>query len=151
MIRYAAKEDVPQVLSMMELVKENFAGYIEKEFLEALCGAIARKEALLEEEHGRLAGMISFSYQEKEITFLAVMPEFRRRGVGKRLIEQVTECFEDGETLQVITFREGDPKGIAARHCYHSCGFADAEELEVFDYPCQRMVLSVKKGTGICG
>ena len=91
-----------------------------------------------------MAGLISFSYYEKELTFLAVMPEFRKQGVGKQLISQVTECFENGDMIHVITFREGDPKGIAARHCYHSCGFVDDDELEVFDYPCQKLVLKVK-------
>ena len=129
---------------MMEQVKEDFTGYQESEFLEALHKAIDDKEALLEEKEGRLAGMLTFSYQEKELTFLAVMPEFRKQGVGKRLIKRMAECFEDGEVVHVITFREGDQKGTAARYCYHSCGFVDDEELVVFDYPCQKMILTVE-------
>ena len=74
---------------------------------------------------------------------MAVVPEFRKQGVGKRLIKQMVECFEEGETVHVITFREGDQIGMAARYCYHSCGFVDDEELVVFDYPCQKMVLKV--------
>lgn len=148
MTRYVAKEDIPQALAMMEIVKEDFAGYKENEFLEALYKAIDNREALLEEKEGRMAGMLMFSYQEKELTFLAVMPEFRKQGVGKRLIKRMAECFEDGDVVHVITFREGDRKGIAARHCYHSCGFADDEELMVFDYPCQRMVLKVERAKG---
>ena len=105
---------------MMEQVKEDFTGYQESEFLEALHKAIDNKEALLEEKEGRLAGMLTFSYQEKELTFLAVMPEFRKQGVGKRLIKRMAECFEDGEVVHVITFREGDQKGTAARYCYHT-------------------------------
>lgn len=143
MIRYVTKEDMNKVLSMMEQVKEAFPGYQEAEFLEALYKAIDSKEAFLEEEEGRLAGMLTFSYQEKELTFLAVMPEFRKQGVGKRLMKRMAECFEDGEVVHVITFREGDQKGTAARCCYHSCGFVDEEEVVVFDYPCQRMVLKV--------
>lgn len=144
MIRYVEKEDINQILSMMESVKDDFAGYKETEFLEALYKAIDQKEAFLYEERGIVAGLISFSYYEKELTFLAVMPEFRKQGIGKQLIRQVTECFENGDMIHVITFREGDPKGIAARHCYHSCGFVDDDELEVFDYPCQKLVLKVK-------
>ncbi len=128
---------------MMEQVKEDFPGYQETEFLEALYKTIDCKEAFLEEKEGRLAGMLTFSYQQKELTFLAVMPEFRKQGVGKRLIKRMIECFKDGETVHVITFREGDQKGMAARCCYHSCGFVDDEELVVFDYPCQKMVLKV--------
>ena len=148
MIRYVAKEDINKILSMMEQVKEDFTGYQESEFLEALHKAIDNKEALLEEKEGRLAGMLTFSYQEKELTFLAVMPEFRKQGVGKRLIKRMAECFEDGEVVHVMTFREGDQKGTAARYCYHSCGFVDDEELVVFDYPCQRMVLKVEQIKG---
>lgn len=148
MIRYVAKEDMNKILSMMEQVKEDFPGYQESEFLEALHKAIDDKEALLEEKEGRLAGMLTFSYQEKELTFLAVMPEFRKQGVGKRLIKRMAESFEDGEVVHVITFREGDQKGTAARYCYHSCGFVDDEELVVFDYPCQRMVLKVEQIKG---
>ena len=148
MIRYVTKEDINKVRSMMEQVKEAFPGYQETEFLEALDKAIDDKEALLEEKEGRLAGMLTFSYQEKELTFLAVMPEFRKQGVGKRLIKRMAECFEDGEVIQVITFREGDQKGMAARYCYHSCGFVDDEELVVFDYPCQKMVLKVEQVKG---
>ena len=148
MIRYVTKEDINKVRSMMEQVKEAFPGYQETEFLEALDKAIDDKEALLEEKEGRLAGMLTFSYQEKELTFLAVMPEFRKQGVGKRLIKRMAECFEDGEVIQVITFREGDQKGMAARYCYHSCGFVDDEELVVFDYPCQKMILKVEQIKG---
>lgn len=148
MIRYVTKEDIEKVRSMMEQVKEAFPGYQEAEFLEALYKTIDCKEAFLEEKKGRLAGMLTFSYQEKELTFLAVMPEFRKQGVGKRLIQRMTECFEDGEVVHVITFREGDQKGMAARYCYHSCGFVDDEELVVFDYPCQRMVLKVEQVKG---
>ena len=36
MIRYVTKNDEGQILSMMELVKDDFAGYKEKEFLEAV-------------------------------------------------------------------------------------------------------------------
>ena len=148
MIRYVTKEDINKVGSLMEQVKEAFPGYQETEFLEALDKAIDDKEALLEEKEGRLAGMLTFSYQEKELTFLAVMPEFRKQGVGKRLIKRMAECFEDGEVIHVITFREGDQKGIAARYCYHSCGFVDDEELVVFDYPCQKMILKVEQIKG---
>lgn len=139
MIRFVEKDDIGQVLSMMEEVKADFAGYQESEFLEALEKAIQNREAFLEEEEGKLAGMISFSYEEKEITFLAVRPEFRKCGIGRKLVERVKSCFHSGEELSVITFRAGDEKGIAARSCYYACGFKDGEKVTVFDYPCQKL------------
>ena len=47
-----------QILSMMELVKDDFAGYKEKEFLEAVYSAISNDEAIMEEKDGRIAGML---------------------------------------------------------------------------------------------
>mgnify|MGYP000264240239 FL=1 len=57
MIRYAVKSDESQILSMMELVKDDFAGYKEKEFLEAVHNAVSNEEAIVETEDGRIAGL----------------------------------------------------------------------------------------------
>ncbi len=143
MIRYVTKDDESQILSMMELVKDDFAGYNEKEFLEAVCNAINNDEAVMEEKDGVIAGLLMCSKKEKELSFLAVHPEYRKNGVAKRLIEKMTEWFTVGDIISVVTFQEGDPKGIPARACYHSCGFIDDEKLTVFDYPCQKMILKI--------
>lgn len=143
MIRYVTKDDESQILSMMELVKDDFAGYNEKEFLEAVCNAINNDEAVMEEKDGVIAGLLMCSKKEKELSFLAVHPEYRKNGVAKRLIEKMTEWFIVGDIISVVTFQEGDPKGIPARACYHSCGFIDDEKLTVFDYPCQKMILKI--------
>ncbi len=143
MIRYVTKDDESQILSMMELVKDDFAGYKEKEFLEAVCNAINNDEAMMEEKDGVIAGLLMCSKKEKELSFLAVHPEYRKNGIAKRLIEKMTEWFTVGDIISVVTFQEGDPKGIPARACYHSCGFIDDEKLTVFDYPCQKMILKI--------
>ena len=143
MIRYVTKNDEGQILSMMELVKDDFAGYKEKEFLEAVYSAISNDEAIMEEKDGRIAGMLMCSRGEKELSFLAVHPEYRKKGVAKRLIEKMTEWFTVGDIISVVTFQDGDPKGIPARACYHACGFADDEKLTVFEYPCQKMVFRI--------
>ncbi len=143
MIRYVTKDDESQILSMMELVKDDFAGYKEKEFLEAVCNAINNDEAVMEEKDGVIVGLLMCSKKEKELSFLAVHPEYRKNGVAKRLIEKMTEWFIVGDIISVVTFQEGDPKGIPARACYHSCGFIDDEKLTVFDYPCQKMILKI--------
>lgn len=143
MIRYVTKDDESQILSMMELVKDDFAGYKEKEFLEAVCNAINNDEAVMEEKDGVIVGLLMCSKKEKELSFLAVHPEYRKNGVAKRLIEKMTEWFTVGDIISVVTFQEGDPKGIPARACYHSCGFIDDEKLTVFDYPCQKMILKI--------
>ncbi|MCB5714239.1 GNAT family N-acetyltransferase [Lactonifactor longoviformis] len=141
MIRYVTKSDERQIVSMMELVKDDFAGYKEKEFLQAVHNAVRKEEAIMEEEDGRIAGLLMCSKETKELSFLAVHPDYRKKGVAKRLIVKMAEWFTSGDIISVVTFREGDPKGIPARACYHACGFVDDENLIVFDYPCQRLVL----------
>ncbi len=143
MIRYVTKNDEGQILSMMELVKNDFAGYKENEFIEAVYNAISNDEAIMEEKDGRIAGMLMCSKKEKELSFLAVHPAYRKNGVAKRLIEKMTAWFNVGDIISVVTFQEGDPKGIPARACYHACGFMDDEKLTVFDYPCQKMTLEI--------
>lgn len=143
MIRNVTPEDQEQILTMMELVKDDFAGYQEKEFLEALYQAIDKKEALLEEIKKEIAGLILFSKIDRELSFLAVHPDYRKRGVAKGLILKMARYFKTGDTIHVTTFRENDSKGIAARACYHACGFKDDEEIVVLNYPCQKMVLNI--------
>ena len=60
------------------------------------------------------------------------------------MIEKMKSNFRTGDQIQVVTFASGDPKGIPARKCYHKCGFKDDELLTVFDYPCQKMILTVQ-------
>jgi ribosomal protein S18 acetylase RimI-like enzyme len=122
---------------------DDFAGYTEKDFLEALCKAIENKEAVVAEANGVVAGLLLFSRSAKELTFLATRPWYREKGIAKALIDEMKTCFRKGDAIHVITFRDGDAKGAAARACYHSCGFTDAEEVTVFDYPCQKMVCVV--------
>lgn len=141
MIRYVIKSDINQILSIMEMVKDDFAGYKEKEFLEAVYNAINSDEAILEDDEGKIAGLLMCSKNEKELTFLAVHPEYRKKGVARRLIRNMTEWFTSGDIITVTTFQDSDPKGISARACYHACGFVDDEKLTVFDYPCQKLFL----------
>ena len=84
MIRYVEIEDTADCLALMELVKEDFAGYKEQEFTEALHRAAQNKEALLDEEEGTAAGLLLFSHEDKELTLLAVHPQYRKRNIAKK-------------------------------------------------------------------
>ena len=143
MVRYVIENDLPDCLILMELVKDDFPGYKEKEFLEALYRSIERHEAILDEKDGVVTGLLMCSHEDNELTFLATHPEYRKKGIANDLIRNMKADFSKGDTIYVTTFREGDLKGVAARACYHSCGFVDREELEVFNYPCQKMALVI--------
>lgn len=141
MIRYLEEIDTGKLLSLMELVKDDFAGYDEETFVSAMRRAIAEKEALVIYEGEDIAGAAAFSYKNNEITFLAVNPNMRRKGIAKLLITEVIGCFRPGDMIHVVTFRDGDPKGKAAVACYKSCCFKSDSLLEAYGYPCQKMLL----------
>lgn len=52
MVRYVLQEDKEMILSMMELVKDDFAGYKEEDFLAALSEAIGKNEAFIDDRNG---------------------------------------------------------------------------------------------------
>lgn len=142
MYRVLEEKDIDNCLELMELVKKDFVGYKKEEFIQAMRTAVFRKEAFIYYDYnGEIAGLIVFTYKDKEITFLAVNPKHRKNGIAKKLINEVKSCFRPGDMLKVVTFREDDPKGYAAVACYHSSGFIDNCLLEVYGYPCQRMIL----------
>lgn len=72
---------------------------------------------------GRVAG---FSLQrgisdEAELLLLAVSPEFRRRGIGKMLLDQfLNQARDNGASRVHLEVREGNPAVIM----YRSAGFA---------------------------
>lgn len=82
MIRYVTKKDEGQILSMMELVKDDFAGYKEKEFLEAVYNAISNNEAIMEEKDGRIAGLLMCS-KKKSFLFLPYILSIERTVLRK--------------------------------------------------------------------
>lgn len=141
MIRYLEERDIDNCLALMEIVKADFAGYKQDEFIHAMHRAIAEKGAFIAYDNDEIAGAIAFTRENHEITFLAVNPKYRHRGIAKSLIKEVIKCFRPGDMLQVVTFRNDDPKGKAAIACYHSCGFKNDALLEVYGYPCQKMIL----------
>ena len=53
---------------------------------------------------------------------------------------------EAGRDLSLITYREDDPRGQAARAFYRSLGFSEGRLLEEFGHPAQEFVLKAAAG-----
>ena len=77
MIRYVTKNDEGQILSLMELVKDDFAGYKEKKFLGAVYNATSNDGAIMEEKDGRIAGLLLGS-KKKNCLFLPCILSIER-------------------------------------------------------------------------
>jgi ribosomal protein S18 acetylase RimI-like enzyme len=85
---------------------------------------------LVAEESGKIAGTVQLQLAMKlngrhraEIARLMVHPDFRRRGIGRLLMEQAeAAAIAAGRTLIVLDTREGDPSNAL----YLSLGYTEA-------------------------
>ncbi len=140
---FASIKDISSWMELLELVEENFPGLDKESYKKGLSISMMKKEALVAKENGMVVGAIAFSKDNNEINFLAVHPEYRRMGIAQNLIKKLASLFPKGTQLSVITYREGDLQGIAARKLYESIGFKCGKLLTVFEYPCQRLIYTV--------
>ncbi len=133
----AKNKDVDSWLEMLELVKENFPGLDLDEYRAILVKRINQENALVIKDGEAVTGALLFSKESKELEFLAVHPQCRKKGIAKALIQHMFTLFPKGSRIFVVTYREGDEMGKAARRLYEHLGFTAGELITVFDYPCQ--------------
>ena len=145
-IHCAGKEDIPAWLTLVLSVAAEFPGFKLEEYKTALEENIARNSALFAEIDGAMAGVLLFSYEDRELLFLAVLPKYRRFGVASALISRMLLKMPEGD-VSVTTFCAEDPNGTPARVLYQKFGFVPAEICREFDYPAQRFVLPEAKRT----
>jgi Acetyltransferases len=138
-IGFAQNKDINSWMELVERVKDSFPGLDMEEYKKGLSLRISGKGALAAVESGRVVGALLFSGETKELEFLAVHPDFRQKGTAAALIRHLFSLFPKGSRFSVITYRENDPQGKAARELYRSIGFIPGRLLTVFDYPCQEL------------
>lgn len=142
-IDFASADDVDPWLSLLHAVKNGFPGLNFTRYKEHLMQSIARKEALAAKIGQDVVGGLTFSYSQGKMTFLAVHPDHRQKGIARELLQRSISLFPAGTQLSVVTYREDDPRGVAARNLYQSIGFVQGELLTVFSYPCQKLTYTV--------
>ena len=69
----------------------NFPGLDLKCYKDVLIEKIEKKETLVVKEGEKVVGALAFSYEEKELSFLAVHPEYRQENIGTELVKKI--CF----------------------------------------------------------
>lgn len=143
----ANQNDIPGWMALVHEVKSAFPGFNEAEYAKGLEGYIERGEAWVIRYEDKIAAALLFSKERRELDFLAVMPEYRRRSLAGRLVETAAAQFPVGTELTVMTYREGDPLGESARAFYTLLGFVPGEEVTTFGYPCQKLILTIPDGT----
>lgn len=150
-VRFAKQSDTSQWLVLLDQVVDGYPHLKEGEYRQYLKCAIEQREALVCASDGKLVGALAFRRAAGTIEFLGVLPPLRGGGVSKLLLRAVLGELPSSVThLSTTTFREGDPADTGWRDELLQLGFFEAELLEEFGYPTQRMVASVSSLKEVC-
>ncbi|MDE6764218.1 MAG: GNAT family N-acetyltransferase [Oscillospiraceae bacterium] len=144
-VLFGKTSDIEQWMNLIKRVSWNFPGLETDESIEEHSQTVLKfmdkKQALCIKHGNDIAGVILFSRNRSMICCMAVAPEYRRQGIGSALLEKALGELDRSKEISVSTFREDDEKGIAPRALYKKFGFKEAELIEEFGYPNQRLVL----------
>ena len=149
-IDIAGQNDFKGWMDLLELVSDSFPGLVIDDYKIYLANSIERQCAAVCRDHEAVVGAAAFSCNDEEaveIEFLAVHPECRRMGIAKELISFIIDRVPAGTRFTVVTYREDDAAGAAARKLYKGMGFKTGKLLMMFDYPCQEF--EYKKSAGL--
>lgn len=144
-LKMAELSDLGSWMELVEVVKHNFPGLdTDKEindYKQVVIKNINRNSAICVKHKEKAVGVLIFSYNQKCLSCMAVHPEYRQRGIGAAMVEEMLCLLPKGEDILVMTFREDDEKGIAPRALYKKFGFVEDELLIDRNYPHQRFIL----------
>lgn len=141
-IRLARPADIP---AWLQLTRQSVAGYPhwqEDDYCRSLRACIARRQALLIPGAHGLAAAMAFSADNGCVDFLAVQPQYRRKGLAKILLQKLQWDILPRQTLFTTTFRASDPAESGQRRALFRLGFTADDLLVEFGYPTQRFTLA---------
>jgi GNAT superfamily N-acetyltransferase len=144
-LQFAAHEDLGKWMDMVNDVKDNFPGLIMDEYKIILEKNIGRHTALCVKCCDQIVGVLLFSINSQCLSFMAVHPLHRKKGIGSALVEKMISLFPSDMDIWVSTFREDDKLGDAPRALYKKFGFTEDELTIEFGYPNQKFVLRRSK------
>lgn len=139
------KEDIGSWLELIKSVRWNFPGLETENALEEHKNTVLKfmeqKRAICVKYENRIIGVLLFSYIHNMICCLAVSPNYRKQGIGSKLLVYALDKLDKTRIITVSTYREDDDKGVAPRALYKKYGFIADELTEEFGYPNQKFIL----------
>lgn len=147
-VRLARPEDIDTWMELVDRVKADFPGLETEaalaEHRATVLRFIKKSSAVCAAGEGRILGALLFSKEGGMLCFLAVDPASRRQHIARRLVDFMLARMDAGRTITVTTYREGDPRGAAARAFYRRMGFSEGKLGEEFGCPVQEFTLKGK-------
>ena len=144
-IRLANARDIDAWMALVEQVRNAFPGLETAEAMAEHRATVLQfiqvSSAICALEAGRVVGALLFSKESSMLCFLAVDPACRRQHIGERLVSSMLAQMDEGKDVAVTTYREGDPRGAAARAFYKRLGFSEGRLGEEFGCPVQEFTL----------
>lgn len=145
MVIFANENDIDSWMKLVREVRWNFPGLETEESLiehrQTVLKFIKSDEAICIKDEAKIAAVLLFSKEHNMICFLAVLPEYRKKGHASELMKTALEKLDRTKEITVSTFRENDEKGTAPRALYKKFGFIEGELMEEFGYPNQKFIL----------
>ena len=139
------QQDIDSWMELVKSVRWNFPGLETENALEEHRNTVLKfmnqKRAICVKDEGKIIGVLLFSTKYNMICCLAVSSDYRKQGIGSRLLAYALEKLDRTQPITVSTFREEDEKGTAPRALYRKFGFVPEDLIEEFGYPNQRFVL----------
>ncbi|HSR03895.1 MAG TPA: GNAT family N-acetyltransferase, partial [Proteiniclasticum sp.] len=131
LIRWVTKKDRQAWIELSGTVAELFNSSPmnpDQVFHDYMTRKIERFEALaaVDRMSGRVLGIIGFSRSGNRISWFAVQPDSRGKGIGQRLLQTALRHLDNTKNVTVVTFTDEHPEGQAARVVYGKNGFIDS-------------------------
>lgn len=144
-IRPAWPRDIEGWMALVSRVKDDFPGLESAEGMRDHRAVTLRfmqnRSALCAARGERIVGALLFSKENSALCFLAVDPACRRQHIGQKLTDLMLAQMDGGTDVTVTTYRQGDPRGAAARAFYKRFGFSEGRLGEEFGCPVQELIL----------
>ena len=142
---YGIPEDIDKWMGLVKQVRYNFPGLETDEKINehrtTVLKFMSKRQAVCMKEKNEIVGVLLFSIRHNMICFIAVSPDYRRRGVASMLLKEALYNLDRTKEISLSTFRADDEKGTAPRALYEKHGFIEDALVEEFNYPNQRYVL----------
>ena len=130
LIRWVTNEDKSVWIKLASTVAELFNSpnmATDKSFYDYMDSKINKFEALaaMDRMSDTCLGIIGFSRTNNRISWFAVEPDQRGKGIGKRLLNTALRHLDNTKDVTAVTFAADHVGGEAARVIYQKAGFID--------------------------